>query len=160
MLCFMGVCNDLLSRIGYPCMISGWIACFWLECDMDRLLHLKWAIFWYNYSNLKICVVTCLYFHILLVAMLWLCYDPYMCSLSHFQPLTLNLAYLRSSCRCLYALFCISAFSPWFIHCQQGGEEVSLMKIQKRWANIWKFASTCSGGACICSGGAFLLFSV
>jgi hypothetical protein len=23
---------------------------------------------------------------------------------------------------------------------------------------IWKFASTCSGGACICSGGAFLLF--
>jgi hypothetical protein len=25
---------------------------------------------------------------------------------------------------------------------------------------IWNFASTCLGGACICSGGAFLLFSV
>jgi hypothetical protein len=43
---FMGVCNDLLLRIWYPCMISGWYACFWLEYDMDRPLNLKWAIFW------------------------------------------------------------------------------------------------------------------
>jgi hypothetical protein len=42
-------------------------------------------------------------------------------------------------------------FLPWFIHCQQGGEEVSLMQIQKRWAKIRKYASTCPGGA-------FLLF--
>jgi hypothetical protein len=46
MLCFMGVCNDLLLRIWYPCMISGWYACFWLENDMDRPIHLKWANFW------------------------------------------------------------------------------------------------------------------
>jgi hypothetical protein len=95
---------------------------------------------------------------------LWQCFDYamiHMCDLCLISSLlTLDLAYLRSSCRWLYALSYIPAFSPWFIHCQQGGEEVRLMQIQKRWAKIWKFASTCSGGACICSGGVFLLFLV
>jgi hypothetical protein len=54
MLCFMGVCHDLLLRIWYPCLIFEWYACLWLKCDMARLLHVKRAFFWYNCLNLKI----------------------------------------------------------------------------------------------------------
>jgi hypothetical protein len=149
MLCFMGVYNDLLLRIWYPCMIYERYACLWLKCDMDRLLHVKRAFFWKNCLNLKILLCHMLVFSYITcgnaLTMLWFICVIFVSFLAFDTRFGLfeKLLHMFICCVlhfCIFTLIHTLSTRGRRGELNENSEEVS-----------WNL------GVCICSGGAFLL---